>query len=80
MSFAIIGLSAMIHASFHLSISILTLLSGHTLSRERSHLKLVKLSSALTFGAVSATILLFCSLAFTLEIFYSFGRKTIYFL
>ena len=72
MSFAIIGLSAMIHASFHLSISTLTLLSGHTLSRERSHLKLVKLSSALTFGAVSATILLFCSLAFTLEIFYSF--------
>ena len=68
-SFSIIGLAAAIHASFHLSVSVLTLLSGHTLSRERSHLKLVKLSNALTFGAISVTILLFCTLAYWLEIF-----------
>jgi hypothetical protein len=72
-SFAIIGLCAAIHASFHLSISVLTLLSGHTLSRERSHLKLVKLAFALVFGTISATILLFCTFAFILETFYNFS-------
>lgn len=71
-SFVIIGLGGLIHASFHLSISVLTLLSGHTLSRERSHLKLVKLTGALTFGAIVATILLFCSFAFSFERFYNF--------
>ena len=76
-SFSIIGLAAAIHASFHLSVSVLTLLSGHTLSRERSHLKLVKLSNALTFGAISVTILLFCTLAYWLEIFYNFKLSRI---
>ena len=71
-SFAIIGLGGLIHASFHLSISVLTLLSGHTLSRERSHLKLVKLAGALTFGAIAATILLFCTFAFSFETFSDF--------
>ena len=71
-SFAIIVLCAAIHASFHLSISILTLLSGHTINREKSHIKLVKLSSALTFGSIFATILLFCSACFIFEISYNY--------
>ncbi|MDO4872004.1 MAG: hypothetical protein Q4A27_01055 [bacterium] len=70
-SFAIIVLCAMIHASFHLSISVLTLLSGHTLRRERSHLKLVKLSTAFVFGVIVATILLFCALAHLFGTFYN---------
>lgn len=70
MIFLVIFLAAMIHASFHLSISVLTLLSGHTISREKSHLKLIKLSFSLVFGAVFATILLFSAFAYFAEIFY----------
>lgn len=77
MSFAIIILSALIHASFHLSVSILTLLSGHTLSRERSHLKLVKLSSALVLGVILSTLMLFCSIAYIFEIFYNYNLSKI---
>lgn len=70
MIFLVIVLAALIHASFHLSISVLTLISGHTLSRERSHLKLVKLSFALILGAVISTILLFSTFAYVSGLFY----------
>lgn len=71
-SFIIISLSGLIHASFHLSISALTLLSGHSLSKKHSHLKLVKLSSAFTLGVIISTIFLFCTFAFYFETLYSF--------
>ena len=45
----VVILAAMVHASFHLSISVLTLLSGHTLSKKKSHLQLTKLSMSLFF-------------------------------
>lgn len=67
--FAVLVLAGLIHASFHLSVSVLTLLSGHILSRERSHLKLVKLTTAFTMGAGFTNILLFCSIAFILQLF-----------
>ncbi|MBS7346175.1 MAG: hypothetical protein KIG14_00475 [Candidatus Sacchiramonaceae bacterium] len=67
--FAVLILAGLIHASFHLSVSVLTLLSGHTLSRERSHLKLVKLTTAFTIGAGLTNILLFCAIAFILQLF-----------
>lgn len=76
-TFAIIGLSGLIHASFQLSVSTLTLLSGHTISREKSHLKLVKLAFALVFGATFSTIMLFCFFAFFSQIFYSYKTSRI---
>lgn len=71
-SFSIIILAASIHASFQLSISILTLLSGHTINRKKSHLNLVKLACALTFGSISAVVLLFCTACFLLNSFYNY--------
>ena len=42
-SFIMIALAATIHASFQLSISTLTLMSGHSLGTQQSHQKLVSL-------------------------------------
>ena len=67
----VVILAAMVHASFHLSISVLTLLSGHTLSKKKSHLQLTKLSMSLVFGSVFATILIFSTFAYFAGIFYN---------
>ena len=67
----VVILAAMVQASFHLSISVLTLLSGHTLSKNKSHLQLTKLSMSLVFGSVFSTILVFSTFAYFAGIFYN---------
>lgn len=62
---SIVCLAALIHASFQLSISTLTLMSGHTIGRGRSHTRLVSLLGGFTAGAATMTTLLVCTLAFT---------------
>ena len=62
-AFAIIGLAALIHASFQLSVSVLTLLSGHAIGASRSHAKLLRLSSGFIFGAGVMTLLLLSTLS-----------------
>lgn len=57
-SLAIIALAALIHASFQLSVSVLTLLSAHTLGAKRSHAKLLRLSTSFVFGTGLMTMLL----------------------
>lgn len=57
-SIAIISLAALVHSCFQLSISVLTLLSAHTLGSGKSQQKLVKLTSGFLLGAVIMTILL----------------------
>jgi len=57
-AFIIIAFSALIHASFQLSISMLTLLSSHTIGRKRSARRLFTLTSSFSFGVVLMTILL----------------------
>lgn len=61
---AIVGLAALIHASFQLGVSVLTLLSGHSLSVKRSQFRIFRLTSSFVFGAATMTILLlsFCVL------------------
>lgn len=63
LSFAIIGFAAVIHASFQLSISTLTLLSGHTIGAKRSRLRTLKLTTGFMLGAGIMTILLLCTSA-----------------
>lgn len=65
-SIIIIGLAALIHASFQLSVSMLTLLSSHTLGARRSHAKLIRLTNAFTFGVGVMTMLL---LSFAASVF-----------
>lgn len=62
-AFIIIGFSALIHASFQLSISMLTLLSSHTIGRKRSKQRLFLLTSAFAAGVVLMTMLLLSLLA-----------------
>lgn len=57
-SIAIIALAAMVHACFQLSISVLTLLSGHALGAKKSTSRLVKLTTSFLFGAAIMTVLL----------------------
>ncbi len=57
-SLAIVTLAGLVHASFQLSVSVLTLLSGHTIGAKRSHAKLLRLTSSFVFGAGLMTVLL----------------------
>lgn len=56
-----IALAATIHASFQLSISTLTLMSGHSLGIQQSHQKLVSLVISFVLGVIFMTFLLLTS-------------------
>ena len=57
-SLAIIILAALIHASFQLSISVLTVLSGHTIGAKHTQKRLLGLTTSFLLGAGFVTILL----------------------
>jgi hypothetical protein len=57
-SLAVVALAALIHASFQLSVSVLTLLSGHAIGTKRTHAKLLRLTTSFVFGAGVMTMLL----------------------
>jgi len=65
-SLFIIGFAALIHASFQLSVSVLTLMSGHAISRKRSHAKLLRLTTGYIAGAKVASLLLVSFVALVL--------------
>ena len=65
-SFAIISLAALIHASFQLSVSVLTLLSGHTIGSKKSHTRLLHLTTSFVIGAGTMTILLLSTISLLL--------------
>lgn len=64
---SIVCLAALIHASFQLSISTLTLMSGHALGHKKSHLRLVSLLGGFSAGATTMTTLLVCTLGLLLS-------------
>ncbi|MEP7205146.1 MAG: hypothetical protein ABI716_03060 [Candidatus Saccharibacteria bacterium] len=57
-SLAIIALAALIHASFQLSVSVLTLLGGHAIGTKKSHARVLRLITSFVFGAGVMTMLL----------------------
>ncbi|HUC96089.1 MAG TPA: hypothetical protein VMR16_00270 [Candidatus Saccharimonadales bacterium] len=57
-SLAIISLAALIHASFQLSVSVLTLLSGHSIGAKHSQARLLRLTTSFVIGAGVMTVLL----------------------
>lgn len=65
-SLAIVALAALIHASFQLSVSVLTLLSGHAIGARRSQAKVFRLAWGYILGVAVMTLLLlsFISLVF----------------
>ncbi len=62
-SLAVIALAALIHASFQLSISVLTLLSGHALGANHARIRVWRLTTSFVIGAGVATMLLLSFLA-----------------
>lgn len=72
-SFAIIVFAALIHASFQLSVSVLTLLSGHAIGSKTAHAKLIRLTNGFLLGVAMMTMLIVSFMAFVLE--RSFGAQ-----
>ena len=65
-SLAVVAFAALIHASFQLSVSVLTLLRGHTIGARKSRARVLSLTASYVTGAGVMTILLlsFISLIF----------------
>jgi len=66
-SLAVITLAALVHSSFQLSVSVLTLLSGHAIGSSRSRSRLVGLTTSFVAGSAIITVLLLSFLAFVLS-------------
>lgn len=63
-SLAIIVFSGFIHTSFQMSVSALTLLSGHSLGRKTAHKRVLRLMHSFIIGTVTLTTLLVLSLSY----------------
>lgn len=70
-SLIIVAIAALVHASFQLSISMLTLLSSHTIGAKHSHRRLLALTNAFTFGAFVMTILLLSNAVLLIQLILS---------
>jgi len=66
-SFAIVAFAALIHASFQLSVSMFTLLSGHAIGAKTAHKKILRLTSGFLLGAAIMTALLLGFLSLVLQ-------------
>lgn len=60
-TFAVIALAALIHASFQLSVSVVTLLTSHTAGKKVNPKKALRLVGAFLGGVVTVTTLLACT-------------------
>ena len=67
-SLVIVAIAALIHASFQLSVSMLTLLSSHAIGAKRSHSRLLGLSGAFTSGVFVMTVLLLSTTALFIQL------------
>lgn len=57
-SLSIVAFAALIHASFQLSVSVLTLLSGHAIGTKKSNARILHLTTSFTIGVAVMTLLL----------------------
>ena len=55
--FAILLLAALIHASFQLSVSMMTLMSGHAIGKKTAHARVMRLIAGFTLGAMTMVAL-----------------------
>lgn len=74
-SFAIIIFAALIHASFQLSVSVLTLLSGHSLGRKTAHRKVLQLMNSFITGIFVLTALLVSTAVYYLSLFINHSQS-----
>lgn len=71
--FAIIILSALIHASYQLSISVMTIMSGHALGKRTAHRRVTTMSLAYIFGVISMILLTISLILILLQNIFSLG-------
>lgn len=67
---AVLTLAALIHASFQLSVSVLTLMSGHAIGSRTSHARLLRMTSGFILGVFVTTMLVVAFLAYLSLAFY----------
>ena len=63
-SMAILCFAAVLHASFQLGTSLLTLLSGHSLGERKSKARLITLNASYILGTIFITTLALASLGY----------------
>lgn len=73
-SLAIVTLAALVHASFQLSVSVLTLLSGHAIGAKQSQAKVARLTFGFVGGVGVMTLLILSFIA--LVFLHLFGPNT----
>lgn len=66
-TFAVIAFAALIHASFQLSVSMLTLLSGHAIGKKTAHHRLLHLVLSFVWGAAFVSLLLIATAVLLFE-------------
>lgn len=69
-AFAIITLAALVHASFQLSVSMVTLLTGHALGTRTRQMKVVRLTNSFSLGATVMTLLMLTTSSYILSQFF----------
>jgi hypothetical protein len=72
-SLLIVAFAALIHASFQLSVSMLTLLSGHAIGTRTAHARLLRLTNGFLLGTGVMTLLVLSFLAFLFQ--HAFGVR-----
>jgi len=70
-SFAIITLAALVHASFQLSVSVLTLLRSHAIGSKKSHTRTLRLTFGYVTGVGVMTLLILTFAATVLQRFFA---------
>lgn len=79
-SFLLLVAVALVHATFQLGVSVLTLLSGHSLGAKKAHRRVLSLNGSYLFGSLAMTLLILLSMvyihgiivtAFNVRIFWS---------
>ncbi len=76
-SLIVIAFAALIHASFQLSVSVLTLLSGHSLGLNRSHAHITRMTSSFVIGSGIMTALLLSFVSLVLVNLFGFDAPKI---
>ena len=66
-SLLVVAFAGLIHASFQLSTSVLTTLSGHVIGSKKSHATTLRLTSSFVFGAGLMTLLLVTFTAYVMS-------------
>jgi hypothetical protein len=67
----IVALAAAVHASFQLSLSMMTIMSGHALGKKSAHKRVLKLLFSFTSGAGILTMLFLSSIALLFSLLFT---------